>query len=225
MDINTDSTLYTILVNDIKNKIISGELKSGEKLPSENELLDIYSLSKTTVSKSMQILANEGYIGSVSRVGNFVSQPKYISYSLQYSAADIISKISDRTEIGSRHCLELDGRYTHSLSYSILCFKQNKAAAYIENYIKHSGKPEFSDKELLSLPGMVKSLYNLHSVSKNIEITSAKMPQGMPASEYFDDSAVFLCTEMSYYDSDKELIGRSTAFYSSVSSELVLSEI
>ena len=50
----------------------------------------------------MQILINEGCIVSVSRVGNFVSQPKQTSCSLRYSAADIISKISDRTEIAKQ---------------------------------------------------------------------------------------------------------------------------
>lgn len=94
-----DTKLYYTLVNDIKNKIISGELSPGERLPSENELLDMYNLSKTTIAKSLQILANEGYIVTVPRVGNYISKRKAIKYNLHYEKDEILKRISNYLNI------------------------------------------------------------------------------------------------------------------------------
>lgn len=53
---------YKILQNDLKNSILSGHLKEGELLPSENELSLKYNCTRSTVRKALDLLVNEGYI-------------------------------------------------------------------------------------------------------------------------------------------------------------------
>ena len=50
---------YTQLMDDLKNQILSGQIKAGEKLPSENVLSAKYGVSRQTVRKALQILENE----------------------------------------------------------------------------------------------------------------------------------------------------------------------
>lgn len=57
-----DNPQYKILQNDLKNRILSGELKEGAILPSENELCGLYNCTRSTVRKALDILVNEGYI-------------------------------------------------------------------------------------------------------------------------------------------------------------------
>ena len=46
-------TLYNKVYNDLISKIQSGELKVGEKLPTEMELTEIYGVSRITDRKSV----------------------------------------------------------------------------------------------------------------------------------------------------------------------------
>ena len=52
---------YYDLMEQLHGKIMSGEIRPGEKLPSENELSAEYGVSRQTVRKALQILQNEGY--------------------------------------------------------------------------------------------------------------------------------------------------------------------
>ena len=55
-------TKYYALMEELKQAILSGQIKPGEKLPSENELSARYQISRHTVRKALSILINEGYI-------------------------------------------------------------------------------------------------------------------------------------------------------------------
>lgn len=64
---------YLKLMEIIKKKISGGEIRSGDKLPSENELSAQYSVSRQTVRKALSILENEGYIYAEHGRGTFCS--------------------------------------------------------------------------------------------------------------------------------------------------------
>lgn len=65
---------YYELMEDLHQKIISGEIRPGEKLPSENELSAEYGVSRQTVRKALQILQNDGYIYAEHGRGTFCSE-------------------------------------------------------------------------------------------------------------------------------------------------------
>ncbi|MGN0353046.1 MAG: GntR family transcriptional regulator [Roseburia sp.] len=65
---------YFNLMEDLRKQILEGEIKPGEKLPSENELSRAYAVSRQTVRKALQILENEGFIYAEHGRGTFCSE-------------------------------------------------------------------------------------------------------------------------------------------------------
>jgi GntR family transcriptional regulator len=54
------------------NKIQSGELLPGDKVPSENELINQFNVSNTTARKSLQEIESRGYAQRIKGKGTFV---------------------------------------------------------------------------------------------------------------------------------------------------------
>lgn len=65
---------YYDIMEDLRKQILSGSIKPGEKLPSENELSADFGVSRQTVRKALQILQNEGYIYAEHGRGTFCSE-------------------------------------------------------------------------------------------------------------------------------------------------------
>lgn len=67
----------------IREKIYTGEWDTGERIPSENQIMDILDVSRGTVKKAISLLVKEGLLSSVQGKGTFVKSEKgNISYSL-----------------------------------------------------------------------------------------------------------------------------------------------
>ncbi|MGN0536326.1 MAG: PLP-dependent aminotransferase family protein [Eubacterium sp.] len=64
---------YTELYNIIRNKIESGELASGDKIPSVRKAAELYRVSVTTVQNAYFDLCADGYIISAEKKGYFVT--------------------------------------------------------------------------------------------------------------------------------------------------------
>jgi len=54
--------VYDAVYDRIESKILSGELKPGDKLPSERELMKIYGRSHPTIREALRMLEVAGYI-------------------------------------------------------------------------------------------------------------------------------------------------------------------
>ena len=70
--------LYEALYRCIRDDILSGQLASGEKLPSKRALAENLEVSKITVESAYNQLLQEGYIRSVEKVGYFVEVVEHI---------------------------------------------------------------------------------------------------------------------------------------------------
>ncbi|MFA0815391.1 MAG: GntR family transcriptional regulator [Anaerofustis sp.] len=173
-----DTKLYSVLVSDIKNKIISGEMQPGERLPSETELLDIYNISKTTIAKSLQILANEGYIVTIPRVGNFVSKPHQTEYVMKFDPSELL-KFCDHRELFSYSIERTEGNFCNRLQYSMLCKYEKRPAAVCENFIlgeSFGSFPEPDRIDLSSFMSLLETLYPPHSLKKKLIIEAVLCP-------------------------------------------------
>lgn len=73
---NNAVPLYQELINTIKQSIDNSTLKENEKLPSENELCQLYNLSRTTVRQALKILEKNGFIYKLKGKGSYVSSQK-----------------------------------------------------------------------------------------------------------------------------------------------------
>jgi len=64
--------IYLQIFNDYSEKIQTGELAPGTKLPSEHDITAEYETSRETVRKALNLLAQNGYIHKVRGKGSFV---------------------------------------------------------------------------------------------------------------------------------------------------------
>ena len=78
MKLNAQSLtpLYQQVSDEIRAAIISGVLASGDKIPSEAELSEKYSVSRVTVRRAIEELVGEGYLATRQGKGTFVNQHK-----------------------------------------------------------------------------------------------------------------------------------------------------
>lgn len=81
IDRNSNIPLYIQLADEIRRQIVSGDIKVGDKLPSESEMIKEYKLGRLTIRDALSILANEGLIEKHHGKGTFckacITQPKY----------------------------------------------------------------------------------------------------------------------------------------------------
>lgn len=71
---------YQTVIQDIMSKIDGGALKDGERLPSELELCQTYSVSRTTIRHALQELASSGYLIRKVGDGTYVDVTNRVSY-------------------------------------------------------------------------------------------------------------------------------------------------
>ena len=68
--------LYYRIREDLRESIVSGELRSGDRISSERELCEEYGVSSITVKRAVLDLVAEGLLYRLPGKGTFVSQPK-----------------------------------------------------------------------------------------------------------------------------------------------------
>lgn len=63
---------YTLIMDYIKNQILDGALKAGDKVDSESQLIKKFAVSRNTVREALMRLGQEGYIYTEHGRGSFV---------------------------------------------------------------------------------------------------------------------------------------------------------
>ncbi|HEX3011689.1 MAG TPA: FadR/GntR family transcriptional regulator [Syntrophomonadaceae bacterium] len=84
--------LYEIIIKRIKNMILEGELKVGDKLPSERELADMFQVSRVPVREALKIMEFMELVQYIPGDGIYL---KYIDIN------DLVSKIDFMIETSS----------------------------------------------------------------------------------------------------------------------------
>src|SRR5688500_3042408 len=77
-DISHQSSLplHIQLLDELRHKIVSGELKAHEQLPGEWELVSQLNISRATIQRAWQSAQEEGLIYRVAGKGTFVAEPR-----------------------------------------------------------------------------------------------------------------------------------------------------
>jgi len=84
MAVNNSKPLYIAIYNDIRDRIVSGDMTPGDLLPSENEFSAQYCVSRVTIRQSLKHLENEGLIFSRPKRGYFVNSPQMTNFSVPF---------------------------------------------------------------------------------------------------------------------------------------------
>ena len=75
-DQNNSIPLHHKLRETLRHQIVTNQLPAHERLPSERELCDQYSISRTTVRRALADLFNEGLIYTTVGKGTYVAAPQ-----------------------------------------------------------------------------------------------------------------------------------------------------
>ncbi|MGM0873220.1 MAG: GntR family transcriptional regulator [Bacillota bacterium] len=86
---------YLQLKQEILSWIHSGKLKPDEKMPSENEIVNQFQISRHTVRQTLGVLEKEGWLYKVQGRGTFVAQPNTKENNENKTIAIITTYISD----------------------------------------------------------------------------------------------------------------------------------
>lgn len=101
-------TLHQRIRGDIEGRIMSGDLKPGDRIPFELELSAHYGCSRMTVNKVLSALVDAGLIERRRRAGSFVRRP--LAQTAVLTIPDIKAEIQDRGDVYRYELLSLTRR-------------------------------------------------------------------------------------------------------------------
>lgn len=174
--------LYHQLMERLKDSIEKGHWTPGDKILSENQLMDQFGVSRNTSKKAIDELVQEGILYRIQGKGTFVAKPKlqqslmgFYSFSKVLkekglNPKDIILKIEEvKLTAKIQEALQLEENETVIEMKRLRC-------ANNEPYILESSfipKKLIKDTEQLKKVGEI-SLYDLFAEQFNIVVTRAK---------------------------------------------------
>ena len=100
------TTLAQRVVTGLKERILSGDLTPGSKLPSESELISAYAVSRTVVREAVTRLRAEGLVETFQGRGSFVlAVPEPTTFRVEASALrthhDVLAMVDFRLGVES----------------------------------------------------------------------------------------------------------------------------
>lgn len=73
MEYNTASPIYLQVINELKKRMVKGELKPGEKMPSNRELAILFKVNQNTAARIYREMESMGLCYTKRGIGTFVS--------------------------------------------------------------------------------------------------------------------------------------------------------
>ncbi len=99
IDKDASLPLYQQIKDVINQRIKDGQWRAGQKIPSENELVDSLRVSRMTVNRALRELTREGVLNRVHGLGTFVSEPPQHASLIQLK--DIAEEVTDQGQVHS----------------------------------------------------------------------------------------------------------------------------
>lgn len=82
---------YLLIANQLRQRILDGDLAVGKQLPQEKRLIKAYNVSRITVRKALDILEREGFIYRIQGAGTFVQQSHHQGQAVNQSQAELFN--------------------------------------------------------------------------------------------------------------------------------------
>lgn len=104
---NKNPKVYDQVIEQIKNKIKCGEIKKGDKLPSEREMAESIGVSRTSVREAIRALEVVGLVESRQGAGNYIKtnfdnslfEPLSVMFMLQESSVEEMYDLRETLEL------------------------------------------------------------------------------------------------------------------------------
>ncbi|OOM79725.1 FadR/GntR family transcriptional regulator [Clostridium sp. BL-8] len=104
---NKNPKVYDQVIEEIKNKIKSGDIKKGDRLPSEREMAESLGVSRTSVREALRALEVVGLVESRQGAGNYIKtnfdnslfEPISVMFMLQESSPKEMYDLRETLEL------------------------------------------------------------------------------------------------------------------------------
>jgi GntR family transcriptional regulator len=194
MWVDSRDPLYYRVANHLRNRIMGGIYKSGEKIPSESELCNEFSVSRITIRQALKLLEDQGMLIRKQGVGTLVNveincQP--ISFSgyiediiFQVLPAKVINfkkeEVEPQTEI--KNILKLKDNEKvikleriRSIDNKINCYALNYIPIDIGDCISENNLNEYTLIELIDMKSVVKEANQTITAIKADDVIADKL--------------------------------------------------
>ncbi|MDF2879732.1 MAG: GntR domain protein [Clostridiaceae bacterium] len=131
-----NTKVYEQVIDQIKEMIVSGNLKRGDKLPSERELVEQLQVSRTSIREALRALQIIGLVECNQGEGNFIKEsfenslfePLSIMFMLQESSPEEILELRKVIEIetSALAAKRINDDELEHMKNIIMQFKKNK---------------------------------------------------------------------------------------------------
>jgi GntR family histidine utilization transcriptional repressor len=147
---------------EIETAIMAGQLRPGDRIPKETELMAQYGCARMTVNKALSALAGAGMLERRKRAGSFVARPR--AQSMVLDVPDLAAAIaargqSYRWDLGSRKVTaparaeaEALGVRAKVLSVTGVHFADDLPLAHEERMINLALVPDIAQADLSQTP-------------------------------------------------------------------------
>lgn len=105
--INRAKSLPETIARDIQQEVTAGNLKPGDRLPTESELAETFGVSRTVVREAIAQLRHEGLVETRRGVGAFITEPERRQF-LRIEGLSLDDPESFRSLFQLRNVLEVE---------------------------------------------------------------------------------------------------------------------
>lgn len=104
MEYNPNTPIYMQVIRELKKRMIKGELKPGQKMPSNRDLAVLFKINQNTAARVYRELELEGCCYTRRGIGTFVSEKEEMIESLKKEMADELLKnfVQEMNDMGFR---------------------------------------------------------------------------------------------------------------------------
>jgi len=147
---------------EIEGAILGGQLRPGDRIPKETELMAQYGCARMTVNKALSALATTGMLDRRKRAGSFVARPR--AQSMVLDIPDLSAAIAARGQtygwsLSSRKLIAPDhadalvlGARSNVLNLSGVHYADDLPLAHEERLINLTLVPEIAEADLSQTP-------------------------------------------------------------------------
>lgn len=140
IDRDADQPVYAQLAESLRQQILAGSYRPGEKLPSENMLVEMYKVSPMTVRRAINLLASQGVVATARGSGTYVKEVELGSAS--FYLHDLKELFNDDATTTVK-LLEVRFRPADERAARKLHIRDGQRAIFIRRLLLVEGEPAF----------------------------------------------------------------------------------
>lgn len=163
----------------IRNKIYTGEWETGDKIPSEKQIMDLLTVSRGTIKKAITGLVNEGLLSSVQGKGTYVkSESENISYSLGSGLLSFAESLEQQNLTYETQVIESRVESANKLTAERLKIELGAPILYLKRLRTVSDEKVMLIENRINLsycPGIIDVDFNINNLFPTIEKLSGKI--------------------------------------------------